>query len=364
MADRGELGGIPAAAAAAGRAGPRRGLRTWHDHRGPGGPGPGRGRDRNRRGRGGTGAGAAGGGAARPGQRPVRDRGRVPAGLSGRDVRRGARAPGAPAPDRPDRGAAGDAPGLPARRDRRGTGRRLRRILLVPRGAGDDRVAGAVPGRGPGHRRGAGRGPAPAGLGPAGRLRLGRGLGQRVVLHRGRRSDLVGQVMGGPADEIAVRRPGGRARPGYARGPSAAGQGLAAVGGQRGRLAPHPARRDSGSGVAASDRASRTTRTAGLRSPPRRLTVKTRRVTGSAGGTSRTRGGSHRAASPGTRVTPAPAATRLSRTWKSLARATTRGTKPALAQARWIISAQLVAWRGARNGWPARLASGTRPSAG
>jgi len=32
-----------------------------------------------------------------------------------------------------------------------------------------------------------------------------------------------------------------------------------------------------------------------LRSPPRRLTVKTRRVTGSAGGTSRTRGGSHRA---------------------------------------------------------------------
>src|SRR5690242_19927670 len=114
MADRGELGGIPAAAAAAGRAGPRRGLRTWHDHRGPGGPGPGRGRDRNRRGRGGTGAGAAGGGAARPGQRPVRDRGRVPAGLSGRDVRRGARAPGAPAPDRPGRGAAGDATGVPS----------------------------------------------------------------------------------------------------------------------------------------------------------------------------------------------------------------------------------------------------------
>jgi len=28
------------------------------------------------------------------------------------------------------------------------------------------------------------------------------------------------------------------------------------------------------------------------------------------------------------------------------------------------IGAALVAWRGARNGWPARLASGTGPSAG
>jgi drug/metabolite transporter (DMT)-like permease len=59
-------------------------------------------------------------------------------------------------------------------------------------------------------------------------------------------------------------------------------------------------------------------------------------------------------ASSGTRVRPAPAATRLSRTAKSVARATTRGTNPARAQARWIISAQLVRPRGARNGWPGR----------
>ena len=42
-------------------------------------------------------------------------------------------------------------------------------FFWFPGGAGDDRVAGAVPERGPGDRRGAGRGPAPAGLGPAGR---------------------------------------------------------------------------------------------------------------------------------------------------------------------------------------------------
>ena len=36
VADRGELGGVPAAAAAAGRAGARRGVRAGHDHRGPG----------------------------------------------------------------------------------------------------------------------------------------------------------------------------------------------------------------------------------------------------------------------------------------------------------------------------------------
>ena len=71
------------------------------------------------------------------------------------------------------------------------------------------------------------------------------------------------------------------------------------------------------------------------------------RVTGSAGASSRTPAGRLRAASSGTRVRPAPAATRLSRTAKSVARATTRGTNPARAQARWIISAQLVPGRGA-----------------
>ncbi len=58
-------------------------------------------------------------------------------------------------------------------------------------------------------------------------------------------------------------------------------------------------------------------------------------------------------------MTPALAATRLSRTAKSEARATTRGTKPARAQARWIISAQLVVSLGARNGSPDRALSGT-----
>src|SRR5271166_1925014 len=47
-------------------------------------------------------------------------------------------------------------------------------------------MAGAVPERGPGPRRRAGRGAAPAVLGPAGRLRRDRGLGQRLVLHRAR----------------------------------------------------------------------------------------------------------------------------------------------------------------------------------
>ena len=54
---------------------------------------------------------------------------------------------------------------------------------------------------------------------------------------------------------------------------------------------------------------------------------------------------------------PAPAATRLSRTWKSVARAVTDGTKAARAQARWISSAQLVSRRGRPAGRrrPARL---------
>src|SRR5689334_21298216 len=114
--------------------------------------------------------------------------------------------------------------------------------------------------------------------------------------------------------------------------------------------------------VAASPRASRTTRTAGWRSPPRRLTAKIWRVTGSAGHSRRAPPDSPRVARVGTRVTPAPAATRLSRTPKSVARATMRGTKPDLAHARWIISAQLVVSRGARNGCPDRALSGTGAS--
>ena len=113
-----------------------------------------------------------------------------------------------------------------------------------------------------------------------------------------------------------------------------------------------------------SERASSTTRTAGWRSPPRRLTVKIFLVTGSAGGSSRTPGGSDRAASRGTRVTPAPAATRLSWTSRSVARATTRGTNPARAQARWIISAQDVLARGARNGVSPSEASDTGAPSG
>ena len=56
--------------------------------------------------------------------------------------------------------------------------------------------------------------------------------------------DVVGHVVGRTADEIAVRRPGRRARPGHPGGPGAAGRGVAAVGGQRGRLVLHPERRD------------------------------------------------------------------------------------------------------------------------
>src|SRR5438067_1113732 len=76
-----------------------------------------------------------------------------------------------------------------------------------------------------------------------------RGLGLRLVLHGGRGPGLVGHVMGRTADEIAVRRPIRRARAGHPGRSRAPGQGLAALGGQRGRLVPHPARRSSGSGV-------------------------------------------------------------------------------------------------------------------
>ena len=116
---------------------------------------------------------------------------------------------------------------------------------------------------------------------------------------------LVGRVVGRPADRVAVRGPGRRAWPGHQGRPGAAGRGMAAVGRQRGRLAAHPERRDLVPGLGRDRRvrgrlgrrgasASRTRRTAGLRSPPRRLTVKIWRVTGSAGASSRTPGGRRR----------------------------------------------------------------------
>jgi NAD+ kinase len=123
VADRGQLGRVPARSPAAGPARAGRRLRPGHDHRGPGRPGARRRRHRDRRRRRRAGSGPARGGPARPGQRPVRDRGRVPAGLRGRHVRRGARASGAAAPVRPggraDRDAAGVPPGRAGRRARR-----------------------------------------------------------------------------------------------------------------------------------------------------------------------------------------------------------------------------------------------------
>jgi NAD+ kinase len=123
VADRGELGRVPAATSERGRPGSRRGLRAGHDHGGPGRAGGGRAGHRDRRGRGRAGRGAGRSAAPGPGQRPVPDRGRVPAGLRRRHVRRGTRAPGAAAPVRPGGGAGRDAPGVPARRPGRGARR-------------------------------------------------------------------------------------------------------------------------------------------------------------------------------------------------------------------------------------------------
>jgi len=84
--------------------------------------------------------------------------------------------------------------------------------------------------------------------------------------------------------------------------------------------------------LAASVSASRTPRTEDFRRPPRRPTMNTCRVIGTAGNSRRTGGGRCWVARWGTRATPAPAATNCSRTLKSVARATTCGTKPALAR--------------------------------
>ena len=53
-----------------------------------------------------------------------------------------------------------------------------------------------------------------------------------------------GESWAAAADRVAVRGPGRGARPGHAGRPGAAGPGLAALGGQRGRLVLHPARGD------------------------------------------------------------------------------------------------------------------------
>jgi NAD+ kinase len=74
MADRGELGRVPAGPPGGRHAPSRRGLRPGHHHRGPGRPGTRRPGDRHRRGRGRAGGSLAGGRAPRAGQRPVRDR--------------------------------------------------------------------------------------------------------------------------------------------------------------------------------------------------------------------------------------------------------------------------------------------------
>src|SRR5580704_16631855 len=153
LADRGELRRVPAWPAVARRAGTRRGVRPGHDHRGPGRPGAVRSGRRHRRGLRRTRPGAAGGLAPGAGQRAVRDRERVPAGLRGRHVRRGARAPGAAAPVRPGRRAGRDAAGVPAGRADRRQGRRLRGDVLASRGPRADRVAGPVPQGGQGARR-------------------------------------------------------------------------------------------------------------------------------------------------------------------------------------------------------------------
>jgi NAD+ kinase len=74
VADRGELGRIPAGPAHARRAGARRGLRPGHDHRRPGRPGTRRPGHRDRRGGRRAGRSPGRSRAARSGQHPVRDR--------------------------------------------------------------------------------------------------------------------------------------------------------------------------------------------------------------------------------------------------------------------------------------------------
>ena len=69
-------------------------------------------------------------------------------------------------------------------------------------------------------------------------------VGGFVVLRDARRPDLVGHAVGRAADRVAVRGPGRRARPGHPAGPRAPGRRVAALGRQRRRVVPRPARRD------------------------------------------------------------------------------------------------------------------------
>jgi NAD+ kinase len=82
VAHRSELGGVLAWFFATRRAGAGRGVRAGHHHRGPGRAGAVRFGDRNRRGRWRAGSGPGGSWAPGAGERPVRDRGRVPARVS------------------------------------------------------------------------------------------------------------------------------------------------------------------------------------------------------------------------------------------------------------------------------------------
>ena len=131
-----------------------------------------------------------------------------------------------------------------------GARRRLRRDLLVPRATGLTEWLALYRKRGPGARRRARRRPAPAVLGAAGRLRGQVEASGSAWCYTGARGPgLVGRVLGGPADDSPF---GDRAvEHGLATAgrPGAAGGGLASVGGQRGRVVPHPARRDPRPGL-------------------------------------------------------------------------------------------------------------------
>ena len=182
-----------------------------------------------------------GGGAPGAAQRPVRHRGRIPPGLRGRHVRRGARAPGAAAPDRPGGGAARDAAGvrpggLVAARDgdyggffwfpeEPGLTEWLALYRNVARAIGGEPDAGRrmlAWARQAGFASVQASGSAWCYTGTEDRTWWGTSWAERLTKS--------------PFGDRAVG-----ARPGHPGRPGAAGRGLAALGGQRGRLDPHPA---------------------------------------------------------------------------------------------------------------------------
>src|ERR1022692_1346263 len=69
-------------------------------------------------------------------------------------------------------------------------------------------------------------------------------IGQFVVLRHPGGPVVVGRAVGGADHRVGHRRPGRRAWPRHPAGPAAAGAGVAPVGGERGWMVPHPARRD------------------------------------------------------------------------------------------------------------------------